>query len=108
MVEVVVAILLIAMMTGPMMSVALTSRMSVGRTDRRMAASICAKRVSEALKAYVTADRSLAFGPGMGADGWSLPGDQAGGYALGAGLHDLDSALWLQPLASYQGRISYT
>ena len=106
-VEVVIATLIIAMMAGPMMSVALTGRMSVGRTDRRVAAAASVRRLSETLKAFVTADRTLALGPGSGADGWTLPGDDSGAYALAAGHHALQVSQWAPALAAYQGAIAY-
>lgn len=106
-IEVIIAILLVAMMTPPIMSVALTSRMSTGRSDRRMAAAGAVRALSEQLKAYVTADMTLAAGPGSGVNGWILPGDQSGLTALQAGHHDLSAAQWLPALASFGGTISY-
>lgn len=107
-VEVVVSTLLIGMMTAMCMPVFLTGRMSVGRADRRAAAADAVHGVAEALKGYVTADLSLANGPGTGFDGWSLPGDLSGRRALESGDHALDSAMWAAPLASYGGVLSYS
>jgi type II secretory pathway pseudopilin PulG len=108
-IEVVVSILLLAMMAAPIMSVVLNGAMISGRTQRRMAAALAVRRVSEHLKAYVTADRSVALGPGIGSDGWNLPGDASGLAALQGGHHALSAALWLQPLEPkpYLGVISY-
>lgn len=106
-VEVIVAILLIALMTAPLMSTALTGRMSMGRADRQIAAAAAVRALSEQLKAYVAADLSLATGPGTGASGWLLPGDQSGMTALQAGHHDLAASRWLSALAPYGGTISY-
>lgn len=93
-VEVVIAILLVAMMTGPIMSTVLTSSMSQRRVERRVAAAAAARSLSERLKGFVVADRRLARGPGVGPDGWSLPGDREGVYALAPGVHALDAGLW--------------
>lgn len=105
--EVVVAVLIVAMMAGPIMSVALTSTMSSGRGARRVQAASDLRRVSEHLKAYVTADRSVAPGPGVGPDGWALPGDSSGLGALEPGHHELAPARWAPDLAPYKGTISY-
>ena len=90
-----------------MMSVALSSSMNTGHTDRRLAAAAAVRKISESLKAYVTADPTLARGPGVGSDNWSLPGDSSGLTALEAGHHQLASAQWLSALQTFNGRISY-
>jgi len=105
--EVVIAILLVAMMAAPIMSVVLTSAMSSGRGARRVGAASDVRRVSEHLKAYVTADRGVVRGPGVGADGWTLPGDASGIGAFEVGRHPLSPALWAPDLAAYQGKIWY-
>lgn len=105
--EVVIAVLIVAMMAAPIMSVALTSTMSSGRSSRRVAAAESVRRVSEHLKSFVTADTTVAQGPGQGIDGWVFPGDDSTLYALHAGHHDLAPALWVPDLVPYQGRISY-
>lgn len=105
--EVIVAILLLAMMATPIMSVALSGRMASGRADRRIAAAAAIRRVSEHLKAYVTADRALARGPGDGDDGWALPGDASKASALDPGHHELEPAVWVPALAPFSGKISY-
>lgn len=105
--EVIVSILLLAMMATPIMSVALSGRMASGRADRRIAAAAAIRRVSEHLKAYVTADATLARGPGDGDDGWRLPGDSSKLPALGPGHHELEPARWSPALETYSGRISY-
>jgi prepilin-type N-terminal cleavage/methylation domain-containing protein len=107
-VEVVIAMLLIAIMTTLVLPTFLTGRISAGRSERRDAAADAVHRLSEELKNYVTADRSLVNGSGTGPDGWSLPGDRSGNWALAPGLHDLDPAVWAAPLAPYQGALSYT
>jgi hypothetical protein len=106
-VEVVISILLFALMAGPILSVALSGRMAAGRFDRRIAAAAAVRRVSEHLKAYVTADRSITRGPGEGVDGWTLPGDASMRGALEPGHHELAPAQWVPSLASYSGTISY-
>lgn len=106
-VELIIATLMIGVIAGAMMSVTLTGRMSVGRVDRRVAAAAAVRGVSEALKAYVTADRTLAQGPGVGADGWTLPGDLSVLPAFAAGHHELSTGRWAPVLAAQGGRISY-
>ena len=105
--EVIISILIVAMMAAPIMSVALTSTMSSGRGTRRIAAVTAVRRVSEHLKAYVTADTTAARGPGEGFDGWALPGDVSGRYALAVGHHELAPERWSPELASYRGSLSY-
>lgn len=107
-IEVIIATLLFALVAVPVMSVALTGRMSSGRFDRRVAAAAAMRSMSESLKAYVTADPALAAGPGAGVDGWSLPGDASGLRALAPGRHDLNVAQWAPVLAPYGGKVSYT
>ena len=106
-IELIVATLMIGVIAGAMMSLTLTGRMSVGRVDRRVSAAAAVRGVSEALKAYVTADRALAQGPGAGPDGWTLPGDLSVLPAFGAGHHELSTAQWAPALAAQGGRISY-
>ncbi len=106
-VEVVIAILLLALIALPLMMALVTGRTASGRSARSVLATAAIHRVSEHLKAYVTADRSLARGPGVGADGWSLPGDRSGSWALAAGRHELDGATWAPDLAAYGGRLAY-
>ncbi|HEX4047479.1 MAG TPA: hypothetical protein VH309_06575 [Elusimicrobiota bacterium] len=108
-IEVIISVLLVAMIAVPIMSTALNGAMTAGRTQRRMEAAAAVRRLSESLKAYVTADRTVAPGPGTGADGWVLPGDSSGRGALESGHHPLSAELWLAPLAPqpYSGTISY-
>lgn len=108
-IEVVIASLLLAMMTVPIMGAALSGRKLTARTSRRLQAAADARRAAEALKAYVVADPTLVSGPGVGLGGWVLPGDTSGLSALAAGHHDLDPATWLADLAAapYNGTISY-
>ncbi len=105
--EVVIAILIVAMMAAPIMSVALTSTMASGRGSRRVAAASAVRRLSEHLKSYLTADAAVTAGPGQGPDGWNLPGDLSAMPALRAGHHELTPGLWAPELSAYQGRISY-
>ncbi len=99
--------LLIGFMAASFMSVALTGKMSHGHIERRIAAAAAIRRASETLKAFVTADRSLSRGPGVGMDGWSLSGDQSGLSALEAGHHDLDVGTWAPELAPVGGAVAY-
>lgn len=107
-VEVVVSMLLLGLITAMCIPAFLTGRKADGRAERRTAASGAIRRVAEELKGYVTADPSLANGPGTGVDGWNLPGDQSGRRALEAGEHPLNPALWADSLAPFSGRLSYT
>ncbi|MBI3554558.1 MAG: prepilin-type N-terminal cleavage/methylation domain-containing protein [Elusimicrobia bacterium] len=109
--EVLIATLLVAIMAMGAFSVALTGRAASSKGPRRAAAALAVQRVSETLKGFVTADTALALGPGgAGPNGWGLPGDRCNCYALQAGPHELDPALWLPQLAAapYSGTISYT
>jgi len=108
-IEVVIAILLLAMMTVPIMAAALSGRRLTERTTRRLQAAGHARRVAESLKAFVVADQALVSGPGDGPGGWSLPGDASGLSALAAGHHTLSPAMWLADLAAapLNGTISY-
>lgn len=106
-VEVIVSVLLVAIMATSFMSIALTSRTDRGRLARRAAADASVRRVAESLSAYVTADRTLARGPGSGFDGWTLPGDSSGLRALDAGHHPLDPSAWAPALEEAGGTIAY-
>lgn len=106
--EVVISILILAMMATPIMSVALSGRMASGRADRRIAAAATIRRVSESLKPFVTADRTLARGPGAGDDGWGLPGDIGSRSAFSPGLHRLDPELWAPALVPFSPSVTYT
>lgn len=107
-VEVVIGTLLIAIMVGPLFSVALTARQSKPRVDQKTAAALAANRLLERLKLYVTADTAASPGPAPGTspNGWGLPGDPCGCYALSPGVHQLAPAAWLPELPG--GSIRYT
>lgn len=105
--EVMVAVLIVGLMTGPIMSVLMTGTMAAGRTGRRVAAAASVKRLAENLKSFVTADRSFVNGPGTGPDGWSLPGDASGLGALDEGHHRLLPSVWTPELEPFSGQISY-
>lgn len=108
-IEVVIASLLLAMMTVPIMAAAFGGRKLTARTTRRLQAAAYARQAAEALKAFVVADQTIVSGPGTGSNGWSLSGDASGSYALAAGHHELSPAAWLVELAAspYNGTISY-
>lgn len=108
MIELVIAVLIIGVMTAPMVTIGLSGRINMAKTDRRLAAAAAVRKVSEALKAYVTADRTVANGPGSGATGWMLPGDSSNLPALESGTHTLDVSTWAPSLASVGGTLSYT
>jgi hypothetical protein len=101
--------MLMAIMTVPIMAAAFSGHNLTAKTTRRLQAAAGVRQASEALKAYVVADTTLATGPGTGASGWSLPGDTSGLSALAAGTHVLSPAVWLPELAAapYTGTISY-
>lgn len=109
-VEVLVGIVLVAVVVVSSMGVAVTSTGNAGRMDRRREAAQRVRALSDALRGYVTADPSLAAGPGDGPDGWRLPGDACACAALAAGRHELDPGYWLGSLAAapYGGTIAYT
>ncbi|NNN05780.1 MAG: hypothetical protein HKL90_07750 [Elusimicrobia bacterium] len=100
--------LLLLVAASGVLSALVTDRQSVGRTQRRAAAAQVVRRVSQALKAYVTADTALVAGPGVAPNGWGLPGDACGCYALQAGAHPLSAAAWAPELAALGGAVSYT
>lgn len=108
-IEVVIASLLLAMMTVPIMTAAYGGRQMAARTTHRLQAAGHARHAAEALKAFVVADATLVSGPGSGSDGWALPGDTSGSSALAAGRHVLSPAEWLPNLAAppCNGEISY-
>ena len=108
-VEVIIATLLIAMMTIPIMTAAMGGHQLTGKTSRRLQAAADARQAAEALKAYVVADTTIVSGPGIGTGGWALPGDASGLNALAAGHHDLNPATWLAGLSAppFNGTISY-
>jgi len=108
-IEVVIASLLLAMMTIPIMSAAFGGRQLTAKTSRRLQAAADARHAAEALKAYVVADATLAAGPGVGIGGWVLPGDTSGLNALAAGHHVLSPSVWMPDLAPapWNGNISY-
>lgn len=108
-IEVIIASLLLALMTVPVMTAAFSGRQLGAKTQRRLQAAWGARRVAESLKGYVVADRTLASGPGTGDGGWYLPGDASGLSALEPGRHELLADQWLPELAPapYNGRIAY-
>jgi Tfp pilus assembly protein PilV len=107
-VEVIVAMMLVLVAVTAVMSVLTTSKQSVGRSQRRVSAAMAARRVTEALKVYDTADTTVVAGPGVAPNGWGLPGDSCNCAALRVGTHTLNPAVWAPDLASAGGTISYT
>lgn len=105
-IEVIIATLLLAMMTVPIMAVTLTGGALTGKTERRLYASTAAARLAETLKAYVVADTTLIAGPN---GDWALPGDSSGLNALEAGHHDLSPEIWVPELAGapYFATVAY-
>ncbi|MFI5346550.1 MAG: prepilin-type N-terminal cleavage/methylation domain-containing protein [Elusimicrobiota bacterium] len=107
-VEVVIAMLLVLIAVSAIMGTVITGRQSAGRTVRRAQAAQAVRRVAEALKVYRTADTSAVPGPGVGANGWGMPGDACACGAFQTGSHDLSPAIWAPELAAQGGRVSYT
>lgn len=109
-IEVMIGMLLIALMVGPLFSVALTARQSKPRVEQKTAAAVAGSRLLERLKLYVTADTSAVPGPAPGTspNGWGLPGDSCNCYALAPGTHQLNASAWLPELAGLGGSIRYT
>ncbi|MBI4061969.1 MAG: type II secretion system protein [Elusimicrobia bacterium] len=113
-IEVVVAMLLIGLMSALCMPAFLTGRMADGRAARRAAAADAVHRAAEELKAYVTADIGAGTrGPGTNcsgnANGWCLPGDASGSWALDHNVaHNLTGAPWAALLATWGGTLSYS
>ena len=109
-VEVVIGIMLVAVIGLSLMSIALTSRRNTGRIDRKTAAAMAGKKILDNLKNYVTSDTSASTGPGIGAGGWTFPGDGCACYAFADGAHALDAASWLPALAGapYNASVGYT
>jgi len=106
--EIVIAVLVLGMTAAAVMPVFLTSAMSTKRVDRRQAAVDCIRRLTEELKGYVAADHINVTGPGGGTNGWYLPGDTSGKWALQEGAHSLDPRVWCPSLADCAVAVSYT
>ncbi|MFI5350615.1 MAG: type II secretion system protein [Elusimicrobiota bacterium] len=116
-IEVIVACLLVALITIPIVAAALSGHQLTAKASARLQAAADVRRVSEALKAYVVADKTLYLidprykGPGSGISGWALPGDNnsIGLNALDQGHHPLDASTWLPGLDGppHNGTISY-
>lgn len=108
-VEVVIGMLLVALLIGAMMSIALTGKIGVKKSEKRAVAAMAGGRLLDQLKRYVTADPAASPGPSPGhaPNGWGLPGDSCGCYALAAGRHELSADEWLPELAASGGTISY-
>lgn len=105
-IEVLVAVLLTALMASSVMSVALSSKMTGGRSDRKLIANELSRQLTSTLKSYVSADQSQTLIPGPGSVGsWSINGasygtsgtsitdSQGGAFALAAGSHTLTGFL---------------
>ena len=102
-IETLIATLLISVVVTSVFSVALTSKVSAKKTDRRAAALIYSKKAIEKVKAYITGDTSVQTIPGVVEypANWHIPGDACNGcssstcYALEniPCEHDLTSLL---------------
>ncbi|MBI4423360.1 MAG: type II secretion system protein [Elusimicrobia bacterium] len=122
-VELTVAVLILAIVSAGVLSAVLSSTVSAGRTESRWQASLAAERLRGALKRYVIAHqggepsdrdleslaRQLGCAPGRAADCVRLEGDGCR-WALQAGCaHDatalLRETLGREPVT---GRMSYT
>ncbi|MFH2204500.1 MAG: hypothetical protein ABIJ96_15400 [Elusimicrobiota bacterium] len=77
-----IAVLLIAVVVTSVFSLALTSKISGVRTERRTAALLAIAQAREKIKAYVTDDQNIS-GPTAK---WKIPEDEcgpSGNYAVG-------------------------
>ncbi|MFA6318606.1 MAG: hypothetical protein WC943_14450 [Elusimicrobiota bacterium] len=113
-VEVSIAMLLVAIITGSVFSVAITARQGGGRAMRRIIADQAARQLTERLRGYVSGDTTQTAidwgfrGPSSGmvaVDNWSLHGapainDDAGivdsmgsVHALAVGTHTLSAGI---------------
>lgn len=110
--------LLTAVMVSSVMSVALTTKKSSGKADRRLIADEQARRLSLLLQNYVTGDTGTCTPICYGGTSWQLPSpmqDDCGTgswptvcYALSPGSHTVRNLLpdWLED-APYNGTITY-
>src|SRR5438067_537227 len=91
--EVVISMLLTSVMVSALFSVALSSRRSSGKADRRLIAAETSRKLTAMLKNYVSADGgdSTKWNPDSvsglpspaGNNSWTFPGDTCGNcYAL--------------------------
>ncbi len=119
-IEVVVSMLLSAVMISAVFSVALSSKQTSARSDRRLAAAQAAQSMMQRLKNYVTSDPAsiaiLGPTPRPGAASWYLNNppsvvDSLGDvYALQPGTHIITgTATDVIPtaLAAYGGKVTY-
>lgn len=124
-IEVVVAMLLMALMVSSVLSIALSSRQSGGKSQRRAEAARITRELTGLLKNYVTGDptTSLISGPNANnpVNSWSLDDETkmppvfdnctCGGpnvYALAPGTHTITGLLpgWLAA-APYNATLKY-
>ena len=119
-IEVIIATLLVAMITIPIMAAAFSGHQLTAKASNKLQAAADVRRLSEALKAYVVACPYKALpsactpdatypGPAGGINSWAVPGDTSGKNAFDEGPHSLDKATWLPGLDApqYNGAISY-
>ncbi len=115
--EVVIAMLLVAVMASSVFSVALTAMSGGGQTMREFVADQASRQLSQTLKNYVTGDNTSTWirGPGGGANAWSMDNPTAGindtscvnCYALSDGTHTITGYMpgWFE--STYNGTLSY-
>lgn len=103
-VETLIAVLLISVVVTSVFSLALTSKTSGIKTERRAVGLLYVRRTMEKVKAYVTADTSAAMAATVGAPAnWHMPEDACNGglgtcssatcWALEACIHDVTALL---------------
>ncbi len=107
--EILVAILLTAIVSLGVISVALSSKQGGSIANNTLIGSDSSRRLADKLKQFVTADTSCApitmgfCAPGNGgcqsnnsrcpgSIGWRMPGDSSGRNALDQGLHQINAA----------------
>ncbi len=115
--EVVIAMLLVAVMASSVFSVALTAMSGGGQTMREFVADQASRQLSQTLKNYVTGDPTNTWikGPGGGPNAWSMDNPTAGiddtscvnCYALLNGTHPITGYMpsWFE--STYTGELSY-
>jgi Tfp pilus assembly protein PilV len=109
-VEIIISVLLTAVAVSAILGAMLSTSQQAARSQARERAALCLYQLVQELRNYVTADASPnpdAPGGG-GADGWRLPGDACGCWALDETQpHDVSARLPAE-LAQSGATMSYT
>jgi Tfp pilus assembly protein PilV len=108
-VEVVISVLLTGIAVSAITSAMLATSLQAGLGQDREQAALCLNQLLQELRSYVTADTAPSPDApgGAGADGWQLPGDACGCWALDeTRAHDVTARLPPQ-LAEAGASMSY-